>query len=832
MVFQCRVVCRENKGSGYELVRDGIEMIVPVDHDDGLRRVQFAHAEARRQRSLVYMVTVLMFLMIFDKRAHREHMMGQQRLQRSQRLRGANPGGGGGDGGQANQHMRAPKMVVPFARGLHAALQRGAPSVGFVPFATNISGRFHGGWGSGGGGGGGSGIDVASIVGSAGMAGGDAHRRPGSGVTVANSALEASLPRATFDPGVGSGALELQLAASPFAGTLQPAEIGVVRGLLQLHGSPADGGRYMLAGAQGVFLGASGRLSLFINSQRNLTRELEVVASLQRGRGGVPSFGLRTGAVQRALDRISMAWDVPATTAAGAAPIAQGAAIEARFGGKALWYPGKVARAHADGSFDIVYADGDAEEKVAALLVRPDKAAAAVQQPPAHKRVRVDVASLQPPRYHSGGVGEHCYFRAELDALPGGSDGDGQAGGRAGGGDAHMLKAVSQGKVAAAAAATDAVAAAAPVRRREIGGFKGVLWSPNCGNGTVLNVTLAGRPVHWPAVYAKAARYAFGMMLVSIGKLQLLVKQLRYSGTPAQAAKLSMLTIGHQAVLDAYLCLMHLGGGMVMPQLFASFATVAFFKLVLFSVFEMRFLVLVWKARRPAAFSEGWPAMRRELSMLYSRFYASLLLGIFFVYRFGRAHPTFVTLALYSYWVPQIAHSAYCEVRRPFLRRYLLGTAAARLAIPLYFIGCPVNFVAVLTGWETGTSGNGRLCALLVLWTAAQVGVVLAQDVLGPRFFIPRALQPKKYDYRRQIAPPPPAADGGTVVVGFAAAAGALDCPICMSEVDMTTGTHLVTPCDHVFHDECLQQWMEVKMECPSCRAQLPPVSDDRSTED
>jgi hypothetical protein len=253
---------------------------------------------------------------------------------------------------------------------------------------------------------------------------------------------------------------------------------------------------------------------------------------------------------------------------------------------------------------------------------------------------------------------------------------------------------------------------------------------------------------------------------------------------------------------------------------------------VLFSVFEMRFLVLVWKVRRPAAFSEGWPAMRRELSMLYSRFYASLLLGIFFVYRCGRAHPTFVVLALYSYWVPQIAHSAYCEVRRPFLRRYLLGTAATRLAIPLYFIGCPVNFVAVLAGWETNASGNGRLCALLVLWTAAQVGVVLLQDVLGPRFFIPRALQPKKYDYRRQIAAPAAAADGGTVVIGFAAAAGALDCPICMSEVDMTTGTHLVTPCDHVFHDECLQQWMEVKMECPSCRAQLPPVSDDRSTED
>jgi hypothetical protein len=31
------------------------------------------------------------------------------------------------------------------------------------------------------------------------------------------------------------------------------------------------------------------------------------------------------------------------------------------------------------------------------------------------------------------------------------------------------------------------------------------------------------------------------------------------------------------------------------------------------------------------------------------------------------------------------------------------------------------------------------------------------------------------------------------------------------------------TPCKHYFHQKCLIKWMDVKMECPTCRATLPP---------
>ncbi|URE21183.1 zinc finger protein [Musa troglodytarum] len=53
------------------------------------------------------------------------------------------------------------------------------------------------------------------------------------------------------------------------------------------------------------------------------------------------------------------------------------------------------------------------------------------------------------------------------------------------------------------------------------------------------------------------------------------------------------------------------------------------------------------------------------------------------------------------------------------------------------------------------------------------------------------------------------------------------DCVICMTGIDLTqqrSNDYMVTPCDHFFHTGCLQRWMDIKMECPTCRRSLPPA--------
>lgn len=36
----------------------------------------------------------------------------------------------------------------------------------------------------------------------------------------------------------------------------------------------------------------------------------------------------------------------------------------------------------------------------------------------------------------------------------------------------------------------------------------------------------------------------------------------------------------------------------------------------------------------------------------------------------------------------------------------------------------------------------------------------------------------------------------------------------------------MVTPCGHKFHPSCLKNWMDVKLTCPTCRKNIPPVSE------
>ena len=89
-----------------------------------------------------------------------------------------------------------------------------------------------------------------------------------------------------------------------------------------------------------------------------------------------------------------------AEAAPAAAPLAAGARVMARHGGKAPWYAGAVAAVRADGSLDIAYDDGDQEQAVPPHLVRPAAAPAATDAPAA---ASADAAASQ-RRFASRGL--------------------------------------------------------------------------------------------------------------------------------------------------------------------------------------------------------------------------------------------------------------------------------------------------------------------------------------------------------------------------------------------------------------------------------------------
>ena len=314
----------------------------------------------------------------------------------------------------------------------------------------------------------------------------------------------------------------------------------------------------------------------------------------------------------------------------------------------------------------------------------------------------------------------------------------------------------------------------------------------------------------------KLTNYSLVVSTLCVLQVLFIVKQIEYSASQAAALKVSLASIGQQAVIDAYICLVHLSASVAVDALFNAFATVALFKFIVFSIFEMRYLLGLWRIRR--ASEDTYTDPRQEASILYSRFYGCLMGGVILAFQF-REILDFLLLALYSFWVPQIARSVYHDTRKPLAPVYVLGMSATRLVIPLYFYGWPSNFL--------GAPVKPGMCVLFVLWVGAQAGALLLQHYHGPQSFIPKQYLPTKYDYHRAVRrgslldkkQDGPAPAGNDMECG-----GGSECVICMLPVDVwSTKSRMVTPCNHFFHTECLERWLAVKLECPTCRRTLPP---------
>ncbi|KAL2594153.1 hypothetical protein AAZV13_12G171900 [Glycine max] len=278
--------------------------------------------------------------------------------------------------------------------------------------------------------------------------------------------------------------------------------------------------------------------------------------------------------------------------------------------------------------------------------------------------------------------------------------------------------------------------------------LEGLMESPSadddgdCFSPLLLNATSVKIEVY----YNKAVNYTLMVTFVSFLQVLLLIRQMEHSSTQSGAAKVSILMIGQQAIMDAYLCLLHLTAGILVDGI--------------------------------------------------------LLGGILLMYEF-HYYLRPILLLMYSFWIPQIITNVIRDSRKPLHPHYILGITVTRLAIPLYIFGCPNNFMRI--------KPDKSWCVCLAVFIGLQAAILLLQHYLGSRWFIPREILPEKYSYYRRV-------DQDT--------RHATDCVICMTAIDLSPRSNdcMVTPCDHFFHSGCLQRWMDIKMECPTCRRPLPPA--------
>ena len=116
----------------------------------------------------------------------------------------------------------------------------------------------------------------------------------------------------------------------------------------------------------------------------------------------------------------------------------------------------------------------------------------------------------------------------------------------------------------------------------------GSIHSSNCEFTAMLNAT--AQRTDWDATTSKAINYSFYMMLVCLAQIMILLRQLLHSQAQSTAVRVSLLCIGWQTVADALVCLAHIYLSLAMQPLFTAFASVAFFKLLIFCVIEMKYM--------------------------------------------------------------------------------------------------------------------------------------------------------------------------------------------------------------------------------------------------
>lgn len=248
------------------------------------------------------------------------------------------------------------------------------------------------------------------------------------------------------------------------------------------------------------------------------------------------------------------------------------------------------------------------------------------------------------------------------------------------------------------------------------------------------------------------------------------------------------------------------------------------------------------------------PSTRASFAAIYSRFYFSLVMLMFFSLwalswprPLRSAYTNLLIFAYFSFWWPQIYRNTMRNCRKALTWEYVIGSSLLRAVPALYWYFADHNILSTDTSPSTAF--------ILLGWLWLQVAILLSQQFLGPRLLVRESWCPPAYDYHPVLREDD--VEAGGMSIGLLASASeakdkddktrkVFDCAICMNEIDVPVlaksessegvvgrgagaawleqRNYMVTPCRHIFHADCLEGWMNLRLVCPVCREALPPL--------
>ncbi|CAD8046848.1 unnamed protein product [Paramecium primaurelia] len=211
----------------------------------------------------------------------------------------------------------------------------------------------------------------------------------------------------------------------------------------------------------------------------------------------------------------------------------------------------------------------------------------------------------------------------------------------------------------------------------------------------------------------------------------------------------------------------------------------------------------VWSQRLQNAFVER-REYKKKLVITYLTIWIFMIVNriVFSIFRYSFYYMLTQAFILY----PQIIHNLRLGGKYKLNKVYIFGVLSSKFFFYVYLRSCPVNVM----GLKPDYLFVGEFIAIYLF----SLLLLILQSKYGSRCLIPKCLKPKKFQFLQKVK-----------------VNNEMECSICLNPLYLNpTDTDdrslvkslicqiMVTPCQHQFHQQCLESWINVQKNCPICR--------------